>query len=120
MDKTVFRYIEHVIKEYRDIEQLLLEEEHEEVYCSDTKEENSGRYKTRVGKPTENKAIRLLTSKTRRRMLENQRAVYRVFQELPKEKQIFMELDYWTRPKNKTIEGLAQQLHIGTTMLYAW
>lgn len=118
MEKAVFQYIEHVIREYPEVERILLEEENEMQEFSFSLERSGVR--GQVGNPTESQVMRLLTSKTRHRMLANQKAVHWVIHELPEDKRQFVELYYWNRPKTLTNEGIAQRLHIGITTLYQW
>lgn len=120
MNRDVFRYIEHTIREYPDVKKILEEDEDfKDIILSSPVGDGSG-VRGEIGNPTEAKALKLLASKTRTQMMKNQRAVYIVTSELPEERYRFVELYYWQRPRLLSNEGIARELCISTPTLYEW
>jgi RinA family phage transcriptional activator len=120
VDKAVFKYIEHIIREYPDVKKILeTDEYYNDIILSSPSGDETG-VRSGMGKPTETKALKLMTSKTRDQMARNQKAVYVVTSELPEERYRLVELYYWQRPRLLSNEGIAQELRIGTTTMYEW
>src|SRR5690606_14215949 len=71
-----------------------------------------------VSAPTERYAIRLVDDKRLARLQEIIESVEGVYERSSREHQRFIEMNYWARPRSKTIEGIAEELNISVRTVY--
>ncbi len=119
MDRSIRRYVEHVVSDYPDTKADVASMEAEIVECS-LNHDDSGIRGGGVGSPTESKAINLMTNKYLIQLNRNLRAVAKVLDSLPAEKFLLVELKFWSHPQLLSDEGIAQKLGIDRATFYRW
>jgi phage transcriptional activator, RinA family len=116
MDRAVFRFVEHLIREYPDIKKILEGNELDfEVIYRNHDDRGCG-----VKNPTEAKALSLLSNKAKAELIKTKKAIYIVTSELPEDKYRMVELCYWKRPRLLSNEGIARELNISLPTFYEW
>lgn len=71
-----------------------------------------------ISNPTERYATRLIEDKRLTRLKEVMDAVEDVYQSADESHVQFIELNYWSRPKALTIEGIALKMNMSVRALY--
>lgn len=84
-------------------------------------DENVGGGKSNLpGKPTEQKAILVADDKRLQQMENIVSAIETVYELLPNDKRMFMQLRYWTRPNVLNMTGVAMKMERDETTLRRW
>lgn len=120
MKRAVFRYIEAELYDYHQTKKTL------EELKLDIIEEGpqpdllvvNGEKNSRISNPTLNKTTRLLTNKRITKMTETIRAIERVCDRLPEEKQELVRYKYWDGRWSN--QGVADKLNVSLATYYRW
>ena len=113
-------YVEAELRDYHQTK-LDLIELREDIAAGHNKEsDDSGVVTHRIGRPTEAKALALITNKRIKRMEQAIKAIEIVTGELTEEKIELVKLKYWQRPRRLTDAGIAMELRVDRRTLYRW
>jgi RinA family phage transcriptional activator len=107
------RHVEQELRAYHETLKLITLRRQEILYNSTGPDEVGGGRSNLPGDPTARKATALDTDRKLRSMNEIVQAIDYVWTGLDDTKKQMVKLCYWTRPQTLTLEGVAQQLHIG-------
>lgn len=120
LKREVKAYIEAEIKGYHESKQDLLELREDMINESPSFDGESGGQTYKIGRPTEMKAIRLITNKRLKRLEQTVRAIEMVLSSLPECQYRLVELKYWQRPQRYTDDGIAEQVGCSRSTLYRY
>lgn len=119
MRRDTYRYIESEIrmfndtaKEYQRRRSELLTDRHEQDDAQSSSKPNT------VSAPTERYAIRLVDDRRLKKLQEVLEAIEVVYERSSEDHKRFVEMNYWDRPRARTIEGIAQELKVSTRTVY--
>lgn len=112
-------YIEAELRDYHQTKLDLIEHKDELILQSPVSD-SSGVRGTNVSRPTESKAMKLITNKRIKRAEQIVRSIETVINALPEEKYRLVELRYWQQPRTLTDDGIAVELSCDRSTLYRW
>lgn len=112
--------LEELISEYPDLERYINRTREELLNpWQETDGNIGGGRSSLVSAPTERKAITIATDKHLRLLEERKEALDKVIKESREETINIIRLWYWTKPRTKTWDGVAQDCHLSRRMCIA-
>lgn len=114
LSKNTYRYVENEIRSYKNTVRELVRLKNDLILETGIAPEIRG---SEVGRPTENKVIKLSLDKKIIEMEKVVNAVEKVYRQLSKEKKEVME-EYWNG--RYTAIGLSEKVGIERTTIYRW
>ena len=112
-------YIEAELRDFHQTKIDLVEAKDELILKSPVTDP-SGIRGTDTSRPTESKAMQLITNKRIKRAEQIVRAIEMVVNALPEEKYRLIEVKYWTKPQTLTDIGVAMEINCSRATLYNW
>ena len=119
MRHSTMKYIEDELKGYvelkKHIAEVRLEVEHP---WNETDTNIGGGQGNLPSSPTEIKATRLVNDKRLKHLTEVEKAIEDMYTELDDRGKEFVNLMYFKKPRQYTIEGVAQRIHVSKRTAY--
>jgi RinA family phage transcriptional activator len=116
-----FKHVESELYAYHDTKREIEMLRNDILYGTAPPDENVGGGRSSLpGRPTENKAIALVTNRQIVQLEAIIRAIDEVVGQLPSDKRKLVELKYWTRPQMLTWDGIAMNLCISRRTAERW
>jgi len=117
--REIKAYIEAELRDFHQTKIDLVEAK-DDLILQAPVADSSGIRGTDTGRPTESKALQVITNKRIKRAEQTVRAIEAVVNALPEEKYRLIELRYWKLPRTLTDEGIAEELDCDRRTLYKW
>lgn len=119
MRRDTYRYIESEIRmfnetarEYKRRRSELLTDQHQPDEAQSSSKPNT------VSSPTERYAIRLVDDRRLARLQNVMEAIEDVYERSSDDHKKFIEMNYWQKPRARTIEGIAVELNVSVRTIY--
>lgn len=121
MRRDTYRYVESELRMYREtIKEYNRRRSELLTDMKEPDEAQSGSRSNVVSAPTERYAIRLVDDRRLERLRNAIEAIQTVYEECSPDHKRLIEMNYWARPRAKTIEGIAQELNVSTRTIYRY
>lgn len=117
LNKQVYRYIELELSRYQQTQKDLKEALDDILHEAPVFDNNGGKSYS-IGKPTEGKAIRMVSNVRIRRLEKTIEAIEKVYDQLDEGKRRLIHLRYWR--DTFTDPGVWKQLNIERRTYYYW
>lgn len=119
MRRDTYRYIESEIRMYKETKREwerrraeLLTDRHEPDDAQSSSKPNV------ISNPTERYALRLVADRRLTKLQTVIEAVENVYESSSEDHKRFIEMNYWQKPREKTIDGIAIELKMSVRNLY--
>ena len=119
MKKGTFKMLESLIEDYPTMGRYIKRVELEIEYPWQESDDNiGGSRSTSATSVTERTGLKLATDKHLRLLRERKKALDKVISEAKPETIEIIRLWYWTRPRTKTWDGIAEEVHYSKRMCH--
>jgi RinA family phage transcriptional activator len=118
--KSTFKHVESELFAYHDTRKEIIRLRNEIMYGSENRENSGFGRSSLPSDPTGRVATKLASHKLLNYLESTVEAIENVYNRLPEEKKLLVNIYYWTRPQTLSWEGVAQKLHVSRKTAFNW